>query len=127
MRSLRRGSVVLVLALATGCLDVRPRTEVHESYPDRPQPVTPVVQKDENPTSDAWPLDLWLVEFEKRNGLDIHYRDQDTVNHTVIRPGPGPFDTDEEALSILRQVCRRNGLWVIEQRPHVFELRRGRD
>jgi hypothetical protein len=112
--------------LALGGCDLLPRmpSDSRPSYADRPPQQTPVDSKEENPTSDVWPLDTWLVEFEKRNGVDLHYREQDAVNRTVIRPGPGPFETEAQALSVLRQIARRNGLYVAEERPHVFALRR---
>jgi hypothetical protein len=125
MRGRYVASIVLGLASLAGC-DALPRrhTESRPNYPDRPQPVVPVDSKDENPASEVWPLDLWLVEFEKRNGVDLHYRDQDAVNHTVIRPGPGPFDSEDEAVAVLRQIAWRNGLSLIEERPHVYALKR---
>jgi len=92
--------------------------EQHEPPPD-------VRDKDENPQSQAWPLDRWLVEFENRNGVELKYREQDTFGQEVIQPGPGPFDSDQDALDALRRVCRKADLHVVELRPHVYSLRRG--
>ena len=97
------------------------------NYPSEPpsDTVSPA-ERDENPSSQVWPLDLWLVEFGKRNGVELRYRDQDTFNRSVVRPGPGPYDSDSEATSVLRQVCSRNGLLAVEERRHVFTLKRRR-
>lgn len=121
----RSACLVLALVVVAGCESSRPRSEARASYPiERPPPPTDIDTKDSNPGSEVWPLDLWLVEFEKRNGVDIHFRDQDTVNRTVIHPGPGPFDSDEQALAVLRQIARRNGLYVAEEKRHVYALKR---
>ncbi|MBI3722937.1 hypothetical protein HY251_03130 [bacterium] len=126
-----RGTLPLLIAasavLIAGCEaqpQRAPRAESRYDYPnDRPSQL-PVEAKDENPGSQVWPLDLWLVEFEKRNGVELHYRDRDTFDHDVLSPGPGPFDSDALAMMVLRRVCYRNGLLVVEERPHVYTLRR---
>jgi hypothetical protein len=116
-------SLLFVIA-AAGCESPRPVVE-YRSYPAPSQPAPSALEdKDENPESQVWPLDLWLVEFAKRNGVELHYRDRDTFGRSVIRPGPGPFDSDDEAQDELRRVARRNGLTLVEERRHVFSLKR---
>jgi hypothetical protein len=116
-------TAVLLLLLGLGCA-APPRTN-RASYPvERPPPEADVRDKDENPSSQAWPLDRWLVEFETRNGVELKYREQDTFGHEVVQPGPGPYDSDQEAMDILRRVAHKNGLSVSEVGRHVYKLQR---
>ena len=122
--SVKRALVLLVLAL--GCASRPPRTDnAARSYPQDPAPPEADLRdKDENPGSQAWPLDRWFVEFENRNGVELKYRTQDTFGREVVQPGPGPFDSDQEALDALRRVARKNGLTTVELGPHVYRLKR---
>lgn len=122
--------LALLLAVLVGCATERARTGSDprpsaSSYPEtEPPPADPPADRELNPQSQVWPLDLWLVEFAKRNGVELKFRDRDTIGRSVVRPGPGPYDTDDEALDVLRRVCRRNNLSVLEERAHVFAIRR---
>ncbi|HZU95155.1 MAG TPA: hypothetical protein VFF73_00495, partial [Planctomycetota bacterium] len=111
---------VLLLLLGLGCA-APPRTNRAPSYPvERAPAEADVRDKDENPSSQAWPLDRWLVEFENRNGVELKYREQDTFGREVVQPGPGPYDSDQEAMDTLRRVARKNGLSVSEVGRHVY-------
>jgi hypothetical protein len=119
-------SLTFLVCLLAGCVEARPRAvESHSSYP-APSRAAPssLEDKDENPGSQVWPLDLWLVEFAKRNGLELRYRDRDMFGRSVVRPGPGPFDSEDDAIEALRRVARRNGLTLTQERQHVFSLKR---
>jgi hypothetical protein len=125
-------TALIVLALAASCAtfsgcETQPRrtTANTRSYPVERRPPQPELHdKDQNPNSQAWPLDRWLVEFENRNGVELKYREQDTFGHEVIQPGPGPFDTDQEALDALRRVLRKSRLTLIEIGPHIYRIKR---
>jgi hypothetical protein len=124
-------SLVCLGPLLSGCLVAQRKTTTNMrsyDYPpavERPAPTGPdPATKEQDPDSQVWPLGLWLVEFEKRNGVDLHFRDQDTFGRSVVRPGPGPFDSDDEAIAALRTVANKNGLYAIEVRPYVYNLRR---
>lgn len=121
-----RAPLVLLLLLGAGCVTRPPRTEQSpRNYPvERPPPPADLNDKDENPSSQAWPLDRWLVEFENRNGVELKYRSQDTFGHTVVQPGPGPFDSDQDALDALRVVCRKSGLTLVEVGPHIYKIKK---
>jgi len=116
----------LILVAALGCVSRPPRTEpTPPSYPQEQRPPEPELSdKDENPNSQAWPLDRWFVEFENRNGVELKYRDQDTFGREVVLPGPGPFDSDQDALDALRQVARKNHLTVVEIGAHIYRIKR---
>ncbi len=124
---MKSASLLVALVFALGC-EVSPSPSPQPrpvSYPvERPPPEPEIRDKDENPQSQAWPLDRWLVEFENRNGVELKYRSQDTFGHEVVQPGPGPFDSDQDALDALWRVARRNGLTVVEVAPHTYRLRR---
>lgn len=125
---MKRASLTFIFLVAAGCVVPARRTEPTSrsaNYPqDRPPPEPELRDKDENPNSQAWPLDRWFVEFENRNGVELKYREQDTFGHEVVQPGPGPFDSDQEALDALRRVARKSGLTVVEIGPHVYKIRR---
>jgi hypothetical protein len=117
-------AVLCALVLLAGCAARQTHSEPR-SYPvERREPTPEVRDKDENPDSQAWPLDRWLVAFENRNGVELKYREQDTFGREVVQPQPGPFDSDQEAMDVLRRVCRKNGLTLVEVGPHIFRIRR---
>ena len=123
----KRALISVLLLVAMGCdVFLERRTEPRNAnYPaERRDPPPDLHDRDENPQSQAWPLDRWLVEFENRNGVELKYREQDTFGHEVVQPAPGPFDTDQQALDALHRVCRRSGLTLVEVGPHVYKIKR---
>ncbi len=117
-------ALLVLIALLAGCAARQTHSEPR-SYPiERRDPPPELRDKDENPSSQAWPLDRWLVEFENRNGVELKYREQDTFGREVVQPGPGPFDSDQDAIDALRRICRKNGLTLVEIGPHIYRLRR---
>ena len=123
---MKRAALLLAIVLVAGCsTQTRQTRSEPRNYPiERREGPPELRDKDENPNSQAWPLDRWLVEFENRNGVELKYRDQDTFGHEVIQPQPGPFDSDQYALDALRRVCGKAGLAVIELKPHVYKIKR---
>lgn len=118
---------LLFAASLAGCESHPPRTSTTagRSYPiERRAPEPELRDRDENPNSQSWPLDRWLVEFENRNGVELKYRERDTFGQQVILPGPGPFDSDQDAMDALRRVCRKSGLTLTEIGPHVYRLKK---
>ena len=117
--------LAVTAGLSAGCASRPPRTSQHASYPiEHRSPEPELRDKDENPNSQAWPLDRWLVEFELRNGVELKYRTQDTFGHEVIQPTPGPFESDQDAIDALRRVCRKSHLTLIEIGPHIYRIQR---
>src|SRR5207253_878809 len=81
--------VVLLLGALAGCESPRRshQEDVRVSYPPpEGRRTEPPVDKEGNPDSQVWPLDLWLVEFGKRNGVELRYRDRDVFDKEVVRP-----------------------------------------
>ena len=72
---MKRTSLTFILLLVLGCSAPARVTGPRSSYPAEHPPVEPdLSDKDENPSSQAWPLDRWFVEFETRNGVELKYR-----------------------------------------------------
>lgn len=114
----------MVLALApalAGC----PRERRGDDTPSERRPHTPVRDKALEPESQVWPLALWLDELARRNGVVVRYDDRDVSEGEVVSPGPGPFDSDAEARGALEQVLRRFDLRAVEEKTHVFRVKRG--
>jgi len=113
-------AVVVTTVLIAGCVAEPRHPRDHPSQPRRR--TTPMGDRLEEPGSELWPLTLWLEEFARRNGAVVRFDDRDVLDMEVVRPKPGPWDSDAEARRALDEVLYRFYLHAVEEKPHVYRV-----